>query len=63
MRLTIRASVAAVVVAGAIAASAGVTYITVKSSMAARVNCPAPTVAAKPDFPTGPRLPVQGKTY
>jgi hypothetical protein len=63
MILTIRTSVAAIILAGAIAVSAGVTYMTVKSSMATTVNCPAPTATAKPDFPTGPHLPIQGKTY
>lgn len=63
MPLTIRTSVAAAVVAGTAAVSAGLTYVTVKSSTAATVSCPAPTAAAKPDFPTGPHLPIQGKTY
>jgi hypothetical protein len=63
MILTIKATVAAAAIVGAIAASAGVTYVAVKSSMATTVNCPAPTAAAKPDFPTGPRLPIQGKSY
>ena len=63
MTLTIRTSVAAAVLAGTAAASAGVTYVTVKNSTAATVSCNAPTAAAKPDFPTGPQLPIQGKTY
>lgn len=65
MMLTIRSSVAAAVIVGSVAASAGVTYAVVKGSATATVNCPAPApaMAAKPDLPTGPRLPIQGKTY
>lgn len=63
MILTIKASVAAAVAIGLIAASAGATYITVKAETTAAMACPSPTASQKPNFPTGPRLPVQGKTY
>ena len=62
MILTIRASVAVAVIAGSVAAAAGVTYVTIKSSMITAVSCPA-VAQTKPDFPTGPRLPIQGKSY
>ena len=63
MILTMKASVAAAAIVGAIAASAGVTYVVFQSSMATTVNCPVPMAAAKPDFPTGPHLPIQGNSY
>jgi hypothetical protein len=63
MSITVPASVAAIAVAGVVIASAGITYVIVKSSVTADVSCPAMATTAKPILPTGPRLPIQGKTY
>lgn len=66
--LTLKVSVAAAVLAGAIAATAGVTYIATKASMQVSVSCP-PTAAsapspARPALPQGAPVPLnQGKTY
>lgn len=64
--LTLKASVAAIVLAASITATAGITYIATRMSV--EVSCPAPTVAASPptrwDLPSGPVLPLgQGKKW
>ncbi len=66
--LTLKASVASAILAGTIAATAGVTYLATKASMRVSVNCP-PIAAsapspARPGLPQGAPVPLnQGKTY
>jgi hypothetical protein len=66
--LTLKMSVASAVLVGAIAATAGATYVATKANMHVSVSCP-PTAASEP-APTRPSLPQgapvplnQGKTY
>lgn len=66
--LTLKASVAAAILVGTIAATAGVTYVATKANMQVSVSCPptatpAPSVV-KPPLPQGAPVPLnQGKTY
>ena len=53
MILTMKASVAAAVIVGTIAATAGITYAVFQSSMATTVNCPVPMAAAQARLPDG----------
>jgi hypothetical protein len=46
--MTLRASVAAAIITGAVAGSAGITYVATKASMNVTVSCPAPAAAAPP---------------
>jgi hypothetical protein len=46
--MTLKASVAAAVLAGAVTATAGITYVVTKASMNVSVSCPAPIAAAPP---------------
>jgi hypothetical protein len=61
--MILKASVAAAVLAGAVTAAAGITYIATKASMNVSVSCPAPPVAAepaaRPDLPLGQLPPLQ----
>ena len=61
--MTLKASVAAAVLAGAVTATAGITYIATKASMNVSVSCPAPIAAAppaaRPDLPLGQLPPLQ----
>jgi hypothetical protein len=64
--LTLKASVAAAILAASIAGTAGVTYVATRMSV--EVSCPSPAVAAsppaRPDLPSGPVLPLgQGKKW
>lgn len=65
---TLKASVATAILAGAVAATAGVTYIATKANTQVSVSCP-PTAASapfpvKPPLPQGAPVPLnQGKTY
>jgi hypothetical protein len=43
-----KASVAAAVLAGAVTATTGITYVATKASMNVSVSCPAPIAAAPP---------------
>jgi len=66
--LTLKASVAAAILAGTIAATAGVTYVATKANMQVSVSCPPTTTSApafvKPPLPQGAPVPLnQGKTY
>jgi hypothetical protein len=65
--LTLKTSVAAILLAGTVAATAGVTYVATKSTMQVSISCPpqlAPNVATKPNLPQGAPVPLnQGKTY
>jgi len=63
MSITVSASVAAIVVLGAVVVSAGATYVVMKDSVTTTVSCPATATTEKPILPAGPRLPIQGKTY
>jgi len=61
--MTLKASVAAAVLAAAVTATAGITYVATKASMNVSVSCPAPPVAAsqaaRPDLPLGQLPPLQ----
>jgi hypothetical protein len=64
--LTLKASVAAAILVGSIAATAGATYVATKATVA--VNCPAPAVtppaADKRGVPLGEPLPLnQGRKW
>jgi hypothetical protein len=69
--LTLKTSVAVILIAGTVAATAGVTYVATKSSMQVSVSCPpqsstslTPNLAIKPNLPQGAPVPLnQGKTY
>lgn len=66
--LTLKASVAAAILAGAIAATAGITYVATKANMQVSVSCPPAAASApspvKPPLPQGAPVPLnQGKTY
>lgn len=66
--LTLKASVAAAILAGAITATAGATYVATKASMQVSVRCPPAVVSASPvpktALPQGAPVPLnQGKTY
>lgn len=62
--LTLKTSVAAAILAGAVAATAGATYVVTKASVNVSVACPsAPTEAVpsgvkKPNLPEGTPLPM-----
>jgi hypothetical protein len=66
--LTLKASVAATILAGAIGATAGVTYVATKANMQVSLSCP-PAAASepapmRPSLPQGAPVPLnQGKTY
>ena len=65
---TLKASVAATILAGTIAATAGVTYVTTKANTQVSVSCPrtaaSEPVPARPALPQGAPVPLnQGKTY
>jgi hypothetical protein len=61
--LTLKASVAAAILAGTAVATAGITYVATKTSVTASFSCPAPAVSAspatRPDLPLGQLPPVQ----
>jgi hypothetical protein len=61
--MTLKASVVAAILVGAVAGTAGVTYVATKASMNVSVSCPAPAVAAspaaRPDLPLGQLPPLQ----
>jgi hypothetical protein len=61
--MSLKASVVAAVLAGAVTATAGITYVVTKASMNVSVSCPAPPVAAspaaRPDLPLGQLPPLQ----
>jgi hypothetical protein len=65
--LTLKTSVATAIVAGAVAATAGITYVTTKTAVA--VNCPSPSVAASSPSPPSalppgdPVQPYHGKQW
>jgi len=61
--VTLKASVATAILVGAIAASAGVTYLATKATLT--VNCPiAPMTPSRPDIPTGQLPPLhQGQKF
>jgi hypothetical protein len=46
--MTLRASVAAAILAGAVAGTAGITYVATKASINVSLSCPAPAAAAPP---------------
>lgn len=63
--LTLKASVAATVLAGTVLVTAGATYLATKTTMQARVtvSCPSPAVSSesvKPDLPRGAPVPLTG---
>ena len=64
--LTLKTSVASAILAGSVAATAGITYIVTIASVQVKVSCP-PAIAAapvKPDLPQGAPVPLnQGKTF
>ena len=61
--MTLKASAAAAILIGAMAGTAGVTYVATKASMSVSVSCPTPTPAApsatRPDLPLGQLPPLQ----
>jgi hypothetical protein len=65
--LTLKESVAAAILVGAVAATAGITYVATKTTVT--VSCPSPPVAAAPPsassaLPTGaPVQPYHGKQW
>lgn len=66
--LTLKVSVAGAILVGAIAATAGVTYVATRANMQVSVRCPpiAASAAApvRPPLPQGAPVPLnQGKTY
>jgi hypothetical protein len=69
--LTLKTSVAALLLAGTVAATAGITYVATKYSMQVSVSCPpqsstllAPNSGMKPSLPQGAPVPLnRGKTY
>lgn len=66
--LTLKTSVAAAILAGVIAATAGVTYITTKATMQVSVDCqraaPSEPTTLRPPLPQGAPVPLnQGKKY
>ena len=66
--MTIKASAAVAVLGAAVAATAGITYLTTRSASSKSVQCPAVNAASpvpsKPDLPKGVSVPLnQGKTY
>jgi hypothetical protein len=66
--LTLKASVAAIILAGAVGATAGVTYVATKANMQVSLSCPPPAASepssVRPSLPQGAPVPLnQGKTY
>lgn len=46
--MTLKASVAAAILVGAVAGTAGITYVATKASMDVSVSCPAPVASTPP---------------
>ena len=61
--MTLKASVAAAILAAVVTGTAGITYVATKASMNVTVSCPTPAAtaspAARPDLPIGQLPPLQ----